>query len=46
MNQLAVAAGYEIKIDFNWAKNDPMQSNWSRSHRMLSSPPVMPRWRL
>jgi len=25
MNQLAVAAGYEIKIDFNWAKNDPMQ---------------------
>ena len=25
MNKLAVAGGYEIKIDFNWAKNDPMQ---------------------
>ena len=25
MNKLAVAGGYEIKIDFNWAKNDPME---------------------
>ena len=25
MNQLAAASGYEIKIDFNWAKGDPME---------------------
>ena len=25
MNKLAVAGGYDIKIDFNWAKNDPME---------------------
>jgi|SRR6516164_511704 putative ABC transport system substrate-binding protein len=25
MNELAVAGGYEIKIDFNWANNDPIE---------------------
>jgi putative ABC transport system substrate-binding protein len=25
MNHLAAASGYEIKIDFNWAKGDPME---------------------
>jgi ABC-type uncharacterized transport system substrate-binding protein len=41
MNELAVAGGYEIKIDFNWANNDPIEIRQLAERLVALAPDVI-----
>src|SRR5215475_966688 len=41
MNELAAAGGYEIKIDFNWGKSDPMELQRLAERLVTISPDVI-----